>query len=83
MPLGELIGVVSIEAVINCNEVDVCMSASKYDCHSVTALHLAHPALGFSGPHTPSEWVVATVCAAFIQPPSMIINGSCDSRFEI
>jgi len=32
-----------IEAVINCNEVDACMSAStepshRYDCHSVTAL---------------------------------------------
>jgi len=27
VPLGELIGVVSIEAVINCNEVDACMSA--------------------------------------------------------
>jgi len=58
VPLGELIGLV--ETVTNCNEVDACMSASKYDCHSVTALHLArgHPAPGFSGPHTPSEWVV-------------------------
>ena len=46
--MGELIGVVSIEAVINCNEVDACMSAAsgrlgmavahKCDCHSVTAL---------------------------------------------
>jgi len=60
-----------VDRIVNCNEVDACMSASseqlgmamhKYDCHSVTALHLArgYPALGFSA-HTPSEWVVATV----------------------
>ena len=51
--LGELIGVVFIEAVINCNEVDACMSASseqlgmavahKYDCHTVTALPTQKP----------------------------------------
>jgi len=80
VPLGELIGLVSIETVTNCNEVDACMSASSEPLlinMTVTVWQLfptqSH-SQGFQGAHVASEWHVAAVRAALTERLSLEIS---------